>query len=137
MITGIDHIEIIVTDLEEHVRFYRKLGFEVLARTVHHGGSVELKLPGDNQTILELHEVIGQENPGINHIGFRCNDVSAAYQDLKSRGLAFTSEPHEVPSTGRTNTNLRDPSGFRLQLVDESRGAWESRPRGDTSENET
>src|SRR5690554_1421028 len=116
MITGIDHIEIIVTDLEEHVNYLEKLGFEVLARTVHHGGSVEMKLPGDNQTIFELHAVIGEENPGINHIAFRCTDVKSTFRNLKSKGISFTSEPHDVPATGRTNANMRDPSGFRLQL---------------------
>lgn len=129
MITGIDHIEIIVTDLEAHVRFFETLGFEVLARTVHHGGSVEMKLPGEQQTIFEFHEVIGEENPGINHIAFRCDDVRETFSNLRARGVSFTSEPHAVPATGRTNANLRDPDGFRLQLVNETRASWEDDPR--------
>ena len=45
-VLGIDHIELIVRDVDEFVEFYQKLGFEVLMRTSHHGGSAELKLPG-------------------------------------------------------------------------------------------
>jgi glyoxylase I family protein len=128
MITGIDHIEIIVSDLDAYVTFFERLGFEVSARTVHHGGSVEVRLPGTEGTIFELHEVIGEENPGINHIAFRCEDVHATYRELKGRGITFTSEPRKVPSTGRTNANLRDPGGFRLQLVDAARAEWEQDP---------
>ncbi len=129
MITGIDHIEIIVDDLDAYVDFFTNLGFEVLARTTHHGGSVEVKLPGEGQPIFELHKVIGEENPGVNHIAFRCTDVVAAHAQLSQAGVRFASEPHKVPSTGRTNANLRDPGGWRMQLVDAKRSGWEADPR--------
>ena len=48
MVLGINHIELIVRDVDEFVEFYEKLGFEVLLRTAHHGGSDELKLTGEN-----------------------------------------------------------------------------------------
>jgi catechol 2,3-dioxygenase-like lactoylglutathione lyase family enzyme len=131
MVTGIDHIEIIVDDLDAYVDFFQKLGFEVLARTTHHGGSVEVKLPGDGQPIFELHTVIGEENPGVNHIAFRCDDVVATHADLAAKGVRFASEPHKVASTGRTNANLRDPGGWRMQLVDSKRSQWESDPHHD------
>ena len=66
MVLGIDHIELIVRDVDEFVEFYEKLGFEVLLRTAHHGGSAELKLPGDNQPVLEIHSATGEESIGIN-----------------------------------------------------------------------
>ena len=37
MIRGIDHIELIVRDVEEYVAFFEKMGFKVLTRTSHHG----------------------------------------------------------------------------------------------------
>jgi len=125
MVTGIDHIEIIVDDLDAYVEFFQNLGFEVLARTTHHGGSVEVKLPGDDQPIFELHKVIGEENPGVNHIAFRVDDVVKAHKELAAKGVHFASEPHKVASTGRTNANLRDPGGWRMQLVDAKRDDWE------------
>lgn len=128
MITGIDHIEIIVDDLDAYVDFFTKLGFKVLARTTHHGGSVEVQLPGENQPIFELHKVIGEENPGINHIAFRTSDVVKAHAELSGQGVRFASEPHHIASTGRTNANLRDPGGWRMQLVDSKRAQWEPDP---------
>jgi glyoxylase I family protein len=121
MLTTIDHIEIIVRDLDAHVDYLRKLGFELITRTSHHGDSAELKLPGDNQPIFELHQVGGEEVIGINHIAFRTDSVDAAYDRLLENGIKIEAPPHDVPSTGRTNINLRDPDGWRVQIVDAKR----------------
>ena len=123
MLLGIDHIEIIVRDVDESVDFYQKLGFEVLMRTTHHGGSAELQLPGDNQPVIEIHKVSGEENIGVNHIAFKVDSAAGAYRDLQNKGVTPEREPHYVESTGRTNVNLRDPDGWRLQLVDAERKA--------------
>jgi catechol 2,3-dioxygenase-like lactoylglutathione lyase family enzyme len=70
MLLGIDHIELIVTDLEESSGFFAAMGFEVVRKTPHHGGSAELKPAGDGQPVFEIHAVVGREVPGINHIAF-------------------------------------------------------------------
>ncbi len=122
MIRGIDHIELIVRDVEEYVEFFQKLGFKVLTRTSHHGGSAELQLPGANQPIFEIHTVGGEENIGVNHIAFKVDSAHEAYEELRAKGIAARS-PNFVQSTGRTTVNLRDPDGWRLQLVDADRKA--------------
>lgn len=125
-ITAIDHIEIIVHDLEAAVEMFTKLGFALLARTPHHEGSVELQLPGENQPIFEIHQVIGEENPGVNHIAFRADDVQATYEGLKDHpGFKFSGPPKFISHTGRTNANFRDSGGWRFQLVHSERGAWD------------
>jgi len=121
MLTAIDHIEIIVRDLDAYIAYLRKLGFELVTRTSHHGDSAELKLPGDGQPIFELHQVGGEEVIGINHIAFRTDDVNATYESLIEHGVRVDEEPHLVASTGRTNINLRDPDGWRVQIVDARR----------------
>ncbi len=121
MIQGIDHIELIVRDVDEFVDFYQKLGFKLLVRTSHHGGSAELQLPGPNQPIFEIHTVSGEENIGVNHIAFKVNNAQEAYNVLSGRGISLERAPHFVEVTGRTNVNLRDPDGWRLQLVDSER----------------
>lgn len=123
MINRIDHIEIIVRDAEEYIAFLEKLGFEVVTRTTHHGGSAELKLPGENQPIFEIHQVEGEENPGINHIAFAVDDANAAYEALQTAGITSANRPNYVKATGRLTVNLRDPDGFRIQLVDAERKA--------------
>ncbi len=121
MIRGIDHIELIVRDVDETVKFLQALGFELILRTSHHGDSAELKLPGDNQPVFEVHAVSGEEVIGINHIAFKVDSVQESYRQLRAAGIRFAGEPHLVQATGRTIANFRDPDGWRLQLVDSSR----------------
>jgi glyoxylase I family protein len=128
MIVGIDHIEIIVRDVDEFVEFYKKLGFEVLGWTEHHGGSAELKLPGPDQPIFEIHTLTSDENPGINHISFRCDEVEQTHEDLVAKNIKIDRPPHASPSTGRKNVLLRDPDGWRLQLSDAKRTDYQRRP---------
>ena len=121
MVLGIDHIELIVRDVDEHVDFYQKLGFKVLMRTSHHGGSAELQLPGPNQPVIEIHTVTGEETIGINHIALKVASAQEAYDDVTQKGIQPDRGPHLVEVTGRTNVNLRDPDGWRVQLVDADR----------------
>jgi catechol 2,3-dioxygenase-like lactoylglutathione lyase family enzyme len=120
MLQGIDHIEIIVRDLDAYVAYLQDLGFELIERTSHHGDSAELKMPG-SETIFELHQVGGEEVIGINHIALRVDDINATHETLKAKGIPIEEPPGEVVSTGRTNINRRDPDGWRLQLVDSKR----------------
>ena len=122
MVRGIDHIEIIVRNVEEYVAFFEKLGFKVLTRTSHHGASAELQLPGDNQPIFEIHEVDREENIGVNHIAFKVDNAQEAYAELQGKGLKLRA-PNYVVATGRTTVNFRDPDGWRMQLVDAERKA--------------
>jgi catechol 2,3-dioxygenase-like lactoylglutathione lyase family enzyme len=122
LVTGIDHIELIVRDLQEYVTFLKTLGFEMVRETPHHGGSVEMKSPGENQPVFEIHQVTGEEVIGVNHIAFKVDDVAAAHAELKDYPGMVSSAPGHVPDTGRTNLNLRDPDGWRLQLVQNAKG---------------
>ena len=123
MVTRVDHIELIVHRFDEFVAFFRSLGFAELARTKHHGDSIELQLPGPNQPIFEIHRVGGEEAIGVNHIAFQVEDVGAAQRALQAGGVEAPAEPVFVRATGRTVLNLRDPDGWRLQLVDARRTA--------------
>ncbi|MBI3977174.1 MAG: VOC family protein [Chloroflexi bacterium] len=117
MLTRIDHIDVTVRDLEAHVQFYQTLGFVVAARTEHRGESVELKLPGENQVVLELREALPQETPGVRHIAFATDDLQKTGEELAARGIAFEKVMHLQPTTGRYLSNAIDPSGGHLQLV--------------------
>jgi len=121
MLRGIDHIELIVRDVQETVSFFEALGFEVPQRTSHHGGSAELKLPGEDQPVFEIHTVTGEESIGINHIAFRVDDARESHEQLSAKGIEFAREPRLIEATGRTIVNFRDPDGWRLQLVDSVR----------------
>jgi catechol 2,3-dioxygenase-like lactoylglutathione lyase family enzyme len=121
MIRGIDHIELIVRDVDEFIAFFQQLGFQLLTRTSHHGASAELQLPGPHQPIFEIHQVSGEENIGVNHIAFKVDNAQETYEALRSQGITSLHAPNFVPATGRTTVNFRDPDGWRLQLVDAER----------------
>jgi glyoxylase I family protein len=120
MIKGIDHIELIVRDLEEYLEFLQSLGFKMLTRTGHHGESAELTPPGADFPIFEVHQATGEEVIGVNHIAFRVDDAAAAHEALQKTDIDFR-PPNYVEATGRTTINLRDPDGWRMQLVDAKR----------------
>ena len=121
MIRRIDHIEIIVRNVEEFVTVFSKLGFQLITRTRHHGESAEMKLPGDDQPTIEIHKVGGEENIGVNHIAFLVDDIETTYRNLSDNGIEFEGETQRIGPTGRTIANFRDPDGWRLQLVDSRR----------------
>lgn len=121
MIKRIDHIEFSVRDFDGFIEMFHKMGFELLKRTSHHGESAELKLPGEDQPVFEIHKVAGEENIGMNHIAFLVNDIERSYRELRDKQIEFESSPHFIEVTGRTLANFRDPDGWRLQLVDSKR----------------
>jgi catechol 2,3-dioxygenase-like lactoylglutathione lyase family enzyme len=117
MFLGIDHIEIIVKDLNTHIKWYESLGYKLLRKSSHHGGSAELIIPGSERPIIELHQVKGEEVIGINHIAFQVEDAMIAVQELERLGIKIESGPNFFEPTGRILANFRDPDGWRIQIV--------------------
>lgn len=118
MIDGIDHIEIEASDAEEMVDFLKTLGFEEIRRTEHHGASYELTPGGADGPVFEIHTVSGEEVPGINHIAFAVDGLEEVTEELAEAEMDQLEGPRFIEKTGRTITNLRDPDGRRVQLVD-------------------
>ena len=114
-ILALDHIQFIVTDLDESVDFFTKLGFKLYRRTEHHGGSAELRMFPEG-TILEIHATETTENPGHDHFALLVDDLDEAIKTLREKGIKI-SDPRETPATGRRLANFRDSSGFRWQLI--------------------
>ena len=122
MIRSVDHIQFTVTDVEKFVDFFQKLGFQVVTRTSHHGGSAELQLPGPNQPVFEIHKATRLEQIGLSHIALQVSNAQEAYEELKDKGIDFGEEvPRLVEVTGRTMVDFRDPDGWRLQLAEAER----------------
>src|SRR3954465_15960622 len=94
MVRGIDHIELIVRNVDETITFFQDLGFKLLTRTKHHGTSVEMQLPGENQPIFEIHQVTGEENPGGNHIAFKVDNAKAASAELQGKVKVICTPNH-------------------------------------------
>ncbi len=118
MLQRVDHIAITVSDVNQMAAFFKQLGFEEIRRTDHHGGAVEVKLPGERQVVLEFTTLRATENPGVNHVAFLVDDCEKSVAALQAKGVKFDSVAHMVPETGRVIASFRDPQGFRLQLTE-------------------
>ena len=125
MIKGIDHIDISVEDVEESIKVFQKMGFELLHRTTHTGSAAELKLPGANQPIFEVHPVMAQYlegKTGIRHIAFLVDNAQKTLDELKAEGVRFPQDRVLFqPQTGRTMIVTEDLGRFFLHFVEEGR----------------
>lgn len=135
-IKGIDHIDIAVSDVDECTKVFQKVGFKLLRRTSHHGGTAELKFPGTNQPIFDVHPPVAEHaggNVGVIHIAFEVDDIQEAYDELRGKGIVFRKAPNFTESTGRILFSICDPDmngtesikgwGFYLQFVGSDRKA--------------
>ncbi|GAB7020990.1 VOC family protein [Halostagnicola bangensis] len=120
MLGEIDHIEIEASNAEEMAEFLKKLGYEEVRQTEHHGTSYELEPADGDGPIFEVHTVKGEEVPGINHIAFTVDDVADIAEEFRESGVETVVDPYYVDKTGRTICNFRDPDGRRFQAVSDA-----------------
>jgi methylmalonyl-CoA epimerase len=91
----LDHVGIAVSDLDAALRFYRDaLGEvdaseDVASQRAHFvpTGESSLELLERPRPIRRLR-FLGRRGPGLHHITLRVDDVSAALEQLKARGVA-------------------------------------------------
>jgi catechol 2,3-dioxygenase-like lactoylglutathione lyase family enzyme len=122
-INRVDHIDIIVKDVEASVAFFRSVGFTLVEDGDYNGSGVQLRFPGPGrQPFLEIcpqRSLAGDiRELGLNHIALAVDDLDVAADDFSRAGLAFDNPPRVVPSTGRRLANLIDPDGRKLQFVE-------------------
>jgi catechol 2,3-dioxygenase-like lactoylglutathione lyase family enzyme len=114
MIRGIDLVTIPVRNQDTALKFYtEKLGFKVATNQYFGEGKqrwIELLIPGA-ESRLALFTPEGFENRigGFQPVTFRCDDVYATAEGLKSRGVKLASEPKK--EAWGTMAKFRDPDG--------------------------
>ncbi|GAA1022668.1 hypothetical protein Aple_092390 [Acrocarpospora pleiomorpha] len=118
MIIGIDHIEIVVADIDAMSTFFQTLGFTEVRRTDHHGQAVEMLVPGTEGTIIEFHTGHATEPPGLNHIAFRVDDCAATVEELRGAGVPIPRDAKVAANSGRLVASFRDPMYQRWQLAE-------------------
>lgn len=146
MITGLHHFSISVADADRSLAFYRDLGLELVSdrevvrdfvermtavrgaqvRIVHlsgHGANLELleyRQPRGAQRAREPNEV------GSAHLCFLTEDIEAAYEWLRGKGVSFRSAPVRVtsgPNTDGRGFYLEDPDGNAVEVLQLAR-SW-------------
>jgi catechol 2,3-dioxygenase-like lactoylglutathione lyase family enzyme len=114
----LNHVGIYTKDFDESMRFYTQtIGLREAFSIKDKDGKPTLTyLQINKDTFLELAPATPARPAGLSHIGIWPENLSAAVATLRSRGVKV-----DDPKTGSTKTsitNVTDPDGVRLELLD-------------------
>lgn len=129
MITGVRHIGIAVSDLDEAIKFYRDvLGLKL--EDAHEvkdmkmrmaffstGGetSIELVQPTDSESALA--KFLEKRGEGVHHIAFQVDNIESALEVAKKKGLLLIDEKPRVGAHG-TKIAFIHPKSTRGVLIE-------------------
>jgi len=114
-----------ILDEQRSLDFYGKLGFEETSRKRVGGDTatvIFLALPGDGER-LELTLNDGRTEPyeigdAYGHIALSVDDMQAELEALAAKGIAPEKPPYASRPGGSTICFIRDPDGYRIELVE-------------------
>src|SRR5688500_3436681 len=114
-----------VRQLDRSVEFYEKFGFQEIGRVTTADGSVlvMLNLPGDGDVVtLELVYKHGSDpfevGTGFSHIAVQVDSLDATLAGFTGRGISFEEPQHPGGEGGPKTCFVRDPDGYRIELVE-------------------
>lgn len=145
-LTEMHHVGLTVSDIEESIRFYRdtlgmlmvgrreRVGADYISKQTGYDG-VEMsvasfRVNADSPQSMEVVQYLTQageptdqatNRPGNSHLCFLVDDFQSAYDDLKSKGVRFKSDPVTItagPNKGGTVGYFFDPDGHPLELFE-------------------
>ena len=114
-----------IGDIDRSVAFYEALGFEERRRMPirEEAINVFMGLPGDGDR-LELTYNFGVDaydiGTGYGHIAVSVDDLEQTLARLKEQGIDPEREPYRVREGGSLLCFVRDPDGYRVELIDRS-----------------
>ncbi|MEI9425650.1 VOC family protein [Mesorhizobium sp. Cs1299R1N1] len=127
---GVDHIAIAVLDLEASIKFFRDvLGFE-LKRRFHIKGRVTGMLSAEfesrgirfvlcqgTEPASQVSEFVRRHGVGVAHIALEVDDVDAAVETLKSRGLGFDTDVIRGPGLTQAFSSRSIETGLSFEII--------------------
>jgi lactoylglutathione lyase len=123
------HTMVRITDPEKSRAFYEALGFSFSRdMDIVRNGEVEATnyffSLGDNDSVLELtynHDGRTYElGDAYGHIAIAADDLDDTLAQLKEQGIEPEREPYRVREGGSRICFVRDPDGYRIELIDRS-----------------
>jgi glyoxylase I family protein len=109
---GVHHVSLNVDDLEAAERFYGEvLGLEKLPRPDFGFPGLWYEAGGQQIHLMKVERHLAPEGQ---HFAFRVEDLDAALEHLRGRGVE-TGRTFDVPGAGRQSF-LRDPAGNIIEL---------------------
>ena len=115
-----------ITDPERSISFYEALGLEKRRELPIRDEAMNyfLGVPGQEQPELELTYNFGVDayelGTGYGHIALTIDDMSATLAALAEKGIEPERPPYSVREGGSLLCFVRDPDGYRIELVERS-----------------
>ena len=123
------HTMVRITDPEQSRAFYQALGFR-FERDMDIVRNGELEATnyffgiGDQESVLELTFNHGGQTydlgTGYGHVAIDVDDLDVALDELGGQGIEPEREPYRVREGGSLLCFVRDPDGYRIELIDRS-----------------
>jgi lactoylglutathione lyase len=123
------HTMVRITDAEKSRAFYEALGFTFSRdMDIVRNGEVEATnyfySMGGHENVLELtfnHDGRTYElGDAYGHIAIAVDDLEATLGELNGQGIEPEREPYRVREGGSLICFVRDPDGYRVELIDRS-----------------
>jgi lactoylglutathione lyase len=113
-----------ITDPERSVGFYEALGLEKRRELPIRDEAVNyfLGVPGQDSPELELTHNFGVDSyelgTGYGHVALTVEDLDGTLERLKAQGIEPEREPYTVREGGSRLCFVRDPDGYRVELIE-------------------
>jgi lactoylglutathione lyase len=118
-----------ITDPERSQAFYEALGFEFRRKgdIVRNGGleatNYFFGMPGEDAELELTYNVDGRTyelGTAYGHIALGVDDLAQTLTELAGQGIEPEKEPYRVREGGSLLCFVRDPDGYRIELIDKS-----------------
>jgi lactoylglutathione lyase len=116
-----------ITDIDRSVAFYEALGFQEVGRFPIRDEAINvfMNIPGDgDMPRLELtynHGVDSYElGTAYGHIAISAEDLDSTLEQLAGQGIEPEKPPYSVREGGSRLCFVRDPDGYRIELIEKS-----------------
>jgi lactoylglutathione lyase len=118
-----------VTDPEKSRAFYEALGLEFRRELpIVRDGELEATnyffgVPGQEEELELTFNHDGrtyEQGTGYGHIALAVDDLDATLQRLQAEGIEPERDPYRVREGGSRICFVRDPDGYRIELIDRS-----------------
>lgn len=124
-IVGIDHVAIIVKDMDRSLKFYNEiLGLVILYDGRNEAGDKKSFLGTGEKSLVALTQNSDKKtgpnhDQSVSHIAFKVNELKKSRDRLVSKGVVFT----DVKNNADGNPvayHFLDPDGFELEIYDDT-----------------
>jgi lactoylglutathione lyase len=115
-----------ITDPERSVAFYEALGLEKRRELPIRDEAMNyfLGVPGQDSPELELTYNFGVDSyelgTGYGHVALTVQDLDGTLERLAAQGIEPEREPYTVREGGSRLCFVRDPDGYRIELIERS-----------------